>query len=399
MHGSTFEKHLNIVDYAISSLWRRRGKNIGVIVVFAAVIFLVASFQLVTSALTDTAARVLAGTPEITIQRMSAGRQEAIPLAYVEKLSGIFGIRSILPRVWGYYFDEVHGANLTVIGVDHQKMPSGERLAEALASGRLPGRGATGEVAVGQLVQKLFGLDERSVFSLFRPDLSLKTLAAAGSFSPDTDLVTADLMVMSLEDAQDLFGMDRNRVTDLCVNVANPSEVATIARKISEVLPDSRVLTRQQILKTYQVVFGWRSGFASVCLLGALFAFVIMAWEKASGLSPAERREISILKILGWETADVLAVRFWEGFVVSFLAFAIGCTAAYVHVAFFDASIFKPVMVGWSIVNPTLRLLPQVSVSDLLLVFCFTVLPYVGATVIPAWHAASVPADSPLRGN
>ena len=50
-------KHLNILDYTLSSLWRRRMKNVSVLVVFAGVIFLVASFQLVTQALTETAAR------------------------------------------------------------------------------------------------------------------------------------------------------------------------------------------------------------------------------------------------------------------------------------------------------------------------------------------------------
>ena len=99
-----FTKHLNILDYALSSLWRRRMKNMSVLVVFAGVIFLVASFQLVTQALTETAALALRKTPEITVQKMSAGRQVEIPLDYLNRLASIFGIREVVPRVWGYYF-------------------------------------------------------------------------------------------------------------------------------------------------------------------------------------------------------------------------------------------------------------------------------------------------------
>ena len=218
-----------------------------------------------------------------------------------------------------------------------------------------------------------------------------------GVFSQKTDLLSNDLMVMNPDDARDLFNIPASMATDLCVYVANPTEVDNIAKKIAGLLPETRVLTKSQIQKTYQVVFSWRSGLASVCLLTALVAFAILAWDKASGLSPEEKREIGILKILGWETGDILAVRFWESTLVSALAFIIGCTTAYIHVAFFDASLLKKVMVGWSVIHPPFRLAPSVTLADLLLIFTFSVLPYLGATVIPAWRCSTVPPDSAIR--
>ena len=396
--GSGLRKHLNILDYTLSSLWRRRLKNLSVLLVFAGVIFLVASFELVTQALTETAGLALRSAPEITIQRISAGRQEAVPVAYIERLRGIFGIRDIVPRIWGYYFDEVWGANYTVLGMDSRRMPQAGRLDMALAQGRMPSPEERGAAVIGRSVQT--GLREKGseLLSLFRPDLSQASYTVAGVFAPATDILTSDLIVLHLEDARDLFRIAPEVVTDLLVYVANADEVPTIAKKIAAALPDTRVLTRSQISKTYRVVFGWRSGFASVCLLTALTAFVIFAWDKASGLSPEERREISILKILGWETADILAIRFWEGLLVAGLAFLLGCTAAYIHVAFFDASLFRPVLVGWSVIRPSLRLVPTPELANFLLIFCSSVLPYLAATVIPAWRSASVPADSALSG-
>ncbi len=394
--NSALEKHLNILDYALSALWRHRLKNGGIVVVFAAVIFLVASFQLVTTALTETAGKVLAVTPEITIQRMSAGRQEAIPLAYAEKLHDIFGIRAVVPRVWGYYFDEVRGANYTVLGVSAD-MPQADELSRAVVGGVM-GSGGQGKVVVGRAVSQALQLQPGQLFSLFRPNLSLKAMTVAGIFRPETDLLTADLIAMPLVEARDLFLIPASKATDLCVYISNPAEIGTIAEKISKLLPDTRVLTRPQIQKTYQVVFGWRSGFASVCLLAALAAFAILAWDKASGLSPEERREIAILKILGWETADVLAMRFWEGGLVAGLAFLLGCTLAYLHVVFFGASLFRPVLVGWSVLHPALSLAPHVTLKEVLLLLAFTVVPYLAVTVVPAWRAASVPAESALSG-
>ena len=390
------EKQLNILDYALSSLWRRRLKNISIMVVFAAVIFLVASFHLVTKALTETAGRVLAISPEITIQRMSAGRQEAIPLAYGQRLSELFGIKKTVPRIWGYYFDEVRGANFTVLGVDSE-MPLMDQLDNGL-SGSFPAPEEESQVVIGRAVSEALDLEQGQLFSFFRPDLTLKPLTVAGVFKAETDIMTADLIAMPIAAARDLFAIPSGYVTDLCVYVYNPAEITTIATKIAKLLPDTRVLTRLQIQKTYQVVFGWRSGFASVCLLAALAAFVILAWDKASGLSPEERREIAILKILGWETSDILAVRFWEGSLVAFFAFLMGCTLSYLHVVFYEAALFRPVLVGWSVIYPAFTLVPTVSIKDVLLIFSFTVLPYLAVTVIPAWRAASVPAETALSG-
>jgi ABC-type lipoprotein release transport system permease subunit len=398
MTPKNIEKQLNILDYALSSLWRRRMKSLSVLLVFGAVIFLLASFQMVTQALSDKARQVLAHTPEITLQKMSAGRQEAIPLAYREKLAGIFGIRRVVPRIWGYYFDEVRLANYTVMGLNVDEMPEGARLDTILASGTMPGADAQGRAVIGYSITKALDLAGRTTFSLFRPDLSLKPFAVSGEFSRDTDILTNDLIVMSLADARDLFAIPAGLVSDLCVYVANPKEIETIAKKISEALPSVRVLTRPQIQKTYQVVFGWRSGFGSICLLSALAAFVILAWDKASGLSPEERREIAILKVLGWETSDILAVRFWESVIVSGLACILGITAAYIHVVYFAASLFRPVLMGWSVLRTELHLLPRLAAGDILLILAFTVIPYLAATVIPAWRSATVPADSALGG-
>ena len=389
------EKQLNLLDYALSALRRRKGKNLGVMLVFAGVIFLVASFQFLSASLTATAENLLTEAPEIVIQKMSAGRQEAIPLAYLARLGEIHGIRAEVPRIWGYYFDETTGANYTVLAVEPERMPRGDQLPEAI-TGRLPAPGK-GEVVLGRGVVENLKLGERRNFSLFRPDLSLKALTVVGTFASGSEQLTSDLIFTTLDTARDLFAIPAGAVTDLCVYVANPGEIATIAKKIAAQLPDTRVLTRPQISQTYQVVFGWRSGFASICLLAALAAFIILAWDKASGLSPEEKREIAILKVLGWQTGDILVLRFWESLTVSGLAYLLGCSAAYLHVFQLGGTLFRPILLGWSVIQPGLHLLPTVTGRDLLLIFTLSVVPYLAATVIPAWRAAIVPPDAAVR--
>lgn len=387
---------LNILDYALSSLRRKRLKNVVVFAVFTVVILLFSSFQLISRALTEIAGQALNTAPDITVQQMSAGRQTAIALTAKDQLTGIFGIRKIEERIWGYYFDEQNGANYTVIGLAAMPDNRPGQPWPGLSEGRLPAGRERGKTVISADVRRLLGLGERKFFSLFRPDLSLASFETVGVFAGETDLVTADLILMTQDDARDLFAIPEGLATDLLVFAGNPLEIETIAKKIRDRLAGVRVITRSQILKTYEVVFSWRSGLGTICLLTALVAFVILAWDKASGLSREELREVGVLKILGWQTGDILALRFFESAAVAFFAFITGWLLAWVHVGYFAGALFRPIFLGWSVLRPSFSMAPPLVWSDLLLVFSISVLPYLCATAVPAWRAAVVRADSVL---
>lgn len=164
----------------------------------------------------------------------------------------------------------------------------------------------------------------------------------------ESELVSADLILVSEGDFRSFFEYPAGFYTDLALSVANPQEVHNVAAKLASRLPDSRTILREEVLRTYESIFNWREGIVLVLLSGAILAFVIFALEKASGLSADEKREIGILKAIGWETSDVLGMKFWEGALISLTAFLLGYAAAYVHVFRFSSLLFEPVLKGWS---------------------------------------------------
>jgi len=111
--------------------------------------------------------------------------------------------------------------------------------------------------------------------------------------------------------------------------VRNPKEVTVVADKIRRLFPDTRPVLRDEILRTYDSLFDWRSGLLLVIFAGAVAAFIIFAWDKATSLSLEERREMGVLKAVGWETSEVIAMKSWEGIVISLAAFLAGVLAAY----------------------------------------------------------------------
>jgi ABC-type lipoprotein release transport system permease subunit len=124
---------------------------------------------------------------------------------------------------------------------------------------------------------------------------------------------------------------------------------------------------------------------------------VIHAWYQASGLSSDEKREIGILKGIGWETSDVLWLKFWEGTVVSLTSFLLGVLIAYAHVFLASSPLFEPVLKGWSVLYPEFRLTPFIDPFQLMTLFFLTVLPYTAATIVPSWRAATIDPDTVMR--
>jgi len=75
----------------------------------------------------------------------------------------------------------------------------------------------------------------------------------------------------------------------------------------------------------------------------------------------------------------------------------VGLLLAYAHVFLLPAPILAPVLQGWSVLYPELRLVPRVSAYQVSTLFFLTVVPYTVATVVPSWRAATVDPDAVMR--
>jgi len=372
------ERQRNIIDFTLSSLLRRKRRNIALIFVYTVVVFFLASVLFFTYSLKKEASMILQDSPDMIVQKMVSGRHELIPISHIDKIKRIRGVSSVRDRLWGYYYDPVIGANYTLIVSDDSQL-------------------SVGKIIIGEGVSRVRLLFEGDSMEFKTYDGAIVNLEIMSRLSSKSELVSSDLILISETDFRRLFGTPMGYATDLILKVRNPRELSTIALKIAELLPDSRQILRDEILRTYDAVFNWRGGIMMVIFMGALLAFIIFAWDKASGLSLEERREIGILKAIGWETSDVLLMKFWEGMAVSLSSFLAGIIFAYLHVFFASSMLFEPVLKGWAVLYPHFKVIPFIDTSQIIAVFFLTVVPYTVATIIPSWRAATVDPDSVMR--
>lgn len=390
-----FKKQRNILDYAIRSLTRRGAKNGAVILVFTFIIFTISSTLFLASSLKKESQILFKNSPEIIVQKILAGRHELIPVNIGDKIMKIHGVSGVNPRYWGYYYDSGSKANYTVIGISDEKIKD-----IRFIEGRIPSPEDRGSAAIGRgvadvrIVKKGVG---DSIY-LYGANGKWKTFNIIGIFDSYSGILTADLVILSAEDFKSLFNMPDGMATDLLVHVPNKEEAPIVGKKIKEMLPDSRPILRDEILRTYDAVFGWRSSIMIAIMFGALSAFIILAWDKATGLSADEKKEIGILKALGWDTSDIIAMKFWEGFVICLSSIFSGLILAYLHIFFLGAPLFAPVLKGWSVIYPAFRLTPFVDFYQITILALITIGLYTAATIIPSWRAAITEPEIVMRG-
>jgi len=376
-------KQRNILDLTLSSLVRRKGKNLALVAVYSFVIFLLASVMFFTHSIKKESSLILQDAPEMTVQRLAAGRQDLIPTHYIDSIRKIRGVQSVAPRLWGYYYDALSGVNFTLMANADLK----DRPGEIIIGNGVSWRSGTGKQSTRKNDIIPFKTDDGSVL----------TLKVKGILPFASELVTADLILLSETDFRKIFSVSGDHVTDLVLQVRNARELPTIAAKIKQMYPDTRQILREEILRTYEAVFDWRGGLIIVVLSGAFFAFIILVWDKATGLSGEEKREIGILKAIGWETSDILLMKFWEGAVLSLSAFFLGTFLAYLHIFLGSSILFEPVLKGWSVLYPHFRLTPSINAYQIATLFFLTVIPYTVATIVPSWRSATIDPDSVMR--
>lgn len=383
-------KHLKIIEYALSSLLRRKSKIIAIVFAYSFTVATLASVLFLTHALKTEANFVLQGVPDLIVQKVMGGRHELIPLEYAQKIKAIHGVSEVKPRFWGYHFDALIEVNYTLMGA------GGATKELRLLDGRLPENEF--ECAVGAGVAALRGSDYSGELILVNSRNTGQLFEVTGIFESDSNLLTNDLVVLTDKAVVDFFGFPEGKATDFAVTVRNSNEVQTVAVKIKKMFPDTRPITKSELTRTYDMVFNWRSGMMLTVFCAAIIALCIMAWDKATGISAEEKQEIGILKAIGWDTGDVLVLKFWEGVIVSLSSFMTGLVLSYIHVFYFDAFILSTILKGWSVLFPDFQLIPSVNVLHVLAMFFLTVVPYIASTVIPTWKTAVADPESVMRG-
>ncbi len=376
--ASAIGRQRALLEFALASLLRHRGKVAVLGAVLTLIVFLLTSLAFLRASVRFEAAALLQEAPEAVIQRLVAGRQEMLPEAAVTAVRSIPGVVRAQGRLWGYYYDPAAGANYTVV-VPLVNPPE------------------EGEAAIGGGISRSRQSYSRDVFALrsYRGEAVLFNIK---SVLPDrADIIAADLMLVSESDFRQLFAMPAGMVNDIVVQLAPNTELRAFRQEAARSLPGARIVTRQDMLETAASFLDGRQGLPAIVLLAMALAIGIVAADKPAALGVEERGEMGILRALGWRRTDVLIAKLWESLSVSITALMGGTLLAYAHVHVFGAALFTPVLRGWAVLFPSLDLVPMLSLGEAALIAAATILPPAAGTLLACYRPASGDPDAVIR--
>lgn len=336
--------------------------------------------------------------PQITLQRFVAGKQTDVSIDRVDTLLGIEGIHSATPRIWGYYYFKPAGVNFSIVGIDAYEEQYSITLSKLIENFHIKTLERDQSMIIGEGVQKVLSENYYTdFFNFVTSEGKWQKVSIAGVFRSNLSLEANDLIILPKKLAYTIFGMDKNRATDIIVKVANPKEIATIVQKITTLFPDMRAITQDDIRVSYQNIFDYKSGFFLSLFSVCAFAFFIIIYDKSSGLSAEEKKEIGILKAIGWSGDDILQEKFYESFIIAMGAFLIGISFSFFYVYGLHAPLLRNVFMGYSELKPPFVLPFSLDYAMFVLLFLLSVPIYIAATLIPSWRASSLDADEVMR--
>ncbi|HSO30905.1 MAG TPA: ABC transporter permease [Labilithrix sp.] len=386
---------LSILGFALKALARRKARALALGGGLAFAVALIAAVIFLTESLRAEAERAHEAQPDIVVQKLVGGRPTTIPASEASKLTDIPSVRAVTPRVWGYVFLPSLQGNVTIVGTARNAPPLS--LANGvLAEGRDLTPGAH-EMIAGAELARFLGMRPGDELGLPTANPDAHALKLVGTFRSSLDLYTADVVICDEEDARALLVLPAGDATDLSIALSNPAESRVVARTITERIPGARVIERDLLARVYHLAYGRRAGFVLGAAIPALLALLVLAWDRASGVGPDERKEIAVLKAVGWSTSDVLWAKLFESLLVGASATALGLLLGYAWIFWLGAPGLRPALVGWSVLYPRAALTPAVDVAQLLGISLAVMGPFALLSIVPAWRAATTDPLETMR--
>ncbi len=383
-----------LLEYAINYILRYKSKNIFISIVLTLLVAILASFFFVQNSLKLEFESTLDAQPQIIITNQKAGRDTTVDEKVIDKLLNINGVGDVVSRVWGYYDFSHMNAKFILVGIDEFENQDNATLASIAQNVDLN----VSSMLVGQGVKKtLSNSYYRKYFNFILPDGESKKIYIAGTFKATTQFESNDMIVMNKDTLRNIFGYKKQEATDLAVTVNNPKEIASVILKIQNMYPTFKVVARKDLKTVLQSQFNTKSSLFLILFMVSLFTFFMIIYDKSSGLSSEEKKEIGILKAIGWRVEDVLKARFYEALILSFFSYIIGIIIALFFVYILNAPILKNIFIDYHTIENNFKLPFVLDYETLLLLFLLSVPVYLFATIIPSWRVATLDADEVIR--
>ncbi|MFW9919074.1 MAG: ABC transporter permease [Candidatus Thorarchaeota archaeon] len=399
-------KHSNLASYALGNVLKYRTRSVAIITALVISTTLLCSAEFIREGVVLDITASMESGPDIIVQKLIGGRQTNVPIDWVESVSATTGVNLVTSRVWGYT-DIGNGILMTIIGINATEYGSiaGVTGTDILGNGRFLEESDTRKIVIGQGIIDVMAasvsrvtIDVGTSISLISFNGSLIEFEVIGIFSSQSKAYSYDTILTDQNSARDLFGVDDLSCTDLAIWTTSGSNVNDVAFRLDTSLADARILTNEGITDELLKTYSGRSGIVSLLWAVLLLTSVMVAFTVSSAGSDEARREVGLLKALGFDTVDIIEIRMFESLTLGILSASLGISCAIVFDYILGAPILSGYLLGWTLLLLNWEIPLAISAPVLFTVYVIAIVPILVASVVPAWKNAITEPDVVLRG-
>jgi ABC-type lipoprotein release transport system permease subunit len=209
-----------------------------------------------------------------------------------------------------------------------------------------------------------------------------------GSFGRDRGALSNDMMVVSMANARRILGIGQDEFSDIVLEVPNELEHDSVVQTIYERFDNVHVISKQQLQRKYQNAYDFSSGLFLIFAMLALLVFCLILYFKYAYAGSAAKKEVGILRALGFSIAAVMKLKFAESFIASSLGFFAGFIAAFGYVYGLDALFIKDIFLGRSNFEYLYDFSPVFDPALFLKLYVLFVSASMAAVLVPTWRVS-----------
>ncbi|MCG3652616.1 ABC transporter permease [Aliarcobacter butzleri] len=379
-------------------LVKHKSKHFAIFLISIFIVFLTSSILFIKNSLQKEISEALENQSDFIIQKTIANKIKDIDTSLIDKFYEINGVSKVTQRVYGQYYFMPENVYFTIIGIDFFEETTNQDLKELLNFLNISKFLEKDSMIIGNGVKKV--LDKYAYFDSYDFKLgneNSKNIKIFKDLPKEANLIANDLIIMDINIAKKILDIKPDFATDIVLDVPNPLERQNVKEQILLKESNIRILQKDELKKEYENMFNYKGGIFLILFIVVIFTFILVLYQRYSMISSNDKREIGILKAVGWSIKDIIKLKIIENFIVAFMAFIIGVIFAYIFVFILQAPILKNIFIGFSNIKNDFILNQNIKISNLITLFLFFMVPFLSAVLIPVWKIAVIDATKSMK--
>jgi len=391
-------KNSVFLNFLFLLLTKHKTKHISIFFISILIVFLSSSILFISTTLKKEIFSTLDNQSDFVIQKINSGKIENTPISWIDDFTKINGVEKIQQRVYGQYYFMPENIYFTIVGVDLFEEAINKNIKDLLSILNISDFLANDSMIIGNGIKKIF--DKYHYFDSYDFKLFNNELKETKIFKElpiESNIVANDLIIMDINLAKEILNIKEDECTDIVLNVPNNLERQNVKDQLILKHSNTRILQKDNLKKEYENMFNYKGGIFLIFFIIVIVTFTLILYQRYSMISLGDKKEIGILKAVGWSIKDIIKLKIMENFIVAFMAFIIGVILSYIFVFILNAPILKNIFIGSSNMQNDFIFNAYIQIDTLITLFLFFMIPFLSAILIPVWKVAIVDSTESMK--